>query len=84
MVDPLGHESQAGTGKGTGARFAADRSHLERMTALEDGRALHDALTRASPSGGRSDPSPPPREFAEVARFFRLEARWELELIRSR
>ncbi len=79
---------QAGTGQGTGPRFAADRSHLDRMTALEDGRAVRrrpcSRLAVPSPPGGGSDPLPPPREFAEVARFFSLEARWELELIRSR
>jgi hypothetical protein len=75
---------QAGAGEGPGSRFAAVRSHLERMTALEDGRVLHDALARAGSPVGGPDAPPPPRDFAEVARFFRLEARWELELIRSR
>jgi hypothetical protein len=50
------------------SQFNAVRSHVERMAALEEGRVL-----RA-----------PPREFADVARFFRLEALWELEQIRSR
>jgi len=67
-----------------GSRFAAVRSHLERMAALEDGRVLHDALARGGPGVGGPDAVQPPREFAEVARFFRLEARWELELIKSR
>jgi hypothetical protein len=63
-----------------GSRFIAVRSHFERMASLEDGRALHEALVRA---GGSGAPSPPP-EFADVARFFRLEARWEVDLVRSR
>ncbi len=71
---------QAGAGASPGARFAAVKSHHERMASLEDGRVLHDALARA----GGPDASPPPREFAEVARFFRLEARWEMELNKSR
>lgn len=76
--------AQARTGEAHDARFAAVRSHFERMAALEDGRALHEALARAGPRIGEADALPPPREFAEVARFFRLEARWELELVRSR
>ena len=76
--------AQAAAGEGPGSRFAAVRSHIERMASLEDGRALHDALARAGPPVGGSDARPPPREFAEVARFFRLEALWELELIKSR
>ncbi len=64
--------------------FNAVRSHVERMAALEDGRALRDVHERAGPvNGGRAAPAPP-REFADVARFFRLEAVWELEQIRSR
>jgi hypothetical protein len=74
----------ARAGEGPGSRFTAVRSHLERMTSLEDGRVLHDALARAGRPVGVPDASPPPREFSEVARFFRLEARWELELIKSR
>jgi hypothetical protein len=66
------------------SRFAAVRSHMERMALLEDGRSRHDALTLASPSTGGPVPTAPPREFAEVARFFRLEALWELEKIKSR
>jgi hypothetical protein len=54
------------------------------MAALEDGRAVHDAVARADPRQGTPDASTPPPEFAEVTRFFRLEARWEVELIRSR
>jgi hypothetical protein len=75
---------RAATGEVPGARFAAVRSHFERMASLEDGRALHNALAQAGPRADGTDALPPPREFAEVARFFRLEARWELELIRSR
>jgi hypothetical protein len=75
---------QASAGGVPGSRFAAVSTHLERMASLEDGHALRDALPRAGPRVGDSGASPPPREFAEVARFFRLEARWELELIRSR
>jgi hypothetical protein len=76
--------AEAGAPDGPGPRFAAVRSHLERMTSLEEGRALHDALTRAAPHASAKDAPTPPREFADVLRFFRLEARWELELIKSR
>ena len=66
------------------SQFTAVRSHVERMATLEDGRSLHDALERAGPlAGGLAAPAPP-REFADVARFFRLEALWELEQIKSR
>jgi hypothetical protein len=66
------------------SQFTAVRSHLERMASLEEGRSLHDAPERAGPIiGGIAAPAPP-REFADVARFFRLEALWELEQIKSR
>jgi hypothetical protein len=76
--------AQAVVGEGTPARFAAVRSHIERMASLEDGRALRDALAPAGPAIDESIAPAPPREFAEVARFFRLEALWELERIKSR
>ena len=84
-----GHGPSAGgvprpVGEGTLARFAAVRSHIERMASLEDGRSLRDALARAGPPIDKSVAPAPPREFAEVARFFRLEALWELERIKSR
>ena len=76
--------AQVGSGGSRVVRFAAIRSHIERMASLEDGRSLHDALARSGPLNGGPAALAPPREFAEVARFFRLEALWELELIRSR
>jgi hypothetical protein len=76
--------AQAVVGEGTQSRFAAVRSHIERMASLEDGRALRDALAPAGPPIDKSVVPVPPREFAEVARFFRLEALWELERIKSR
>jgi hypothetical protein len=54
------------------------------MAALEDGRSLHDALARAGRGDGGTAAPALPREFTEVARFFRLEAMWELERIKSR
>ncbi len=75
---------EAGAGDGLSARFNAVRSHLERMASLEDGRALHDALARAGARVAEPGAPSPPREFADVARFFQLEARWELELLKSR
>jgi hypothetical protein len=76
--------AQARAGEGAGSQFTAVRSHFERMAALEDGRALYDSVARDGPPGGQPNVLPPPGEFAEIARFFRLEARWELELIKSR
>jgi hypothetical protein len=76
--------AQAGEGEGTLSRFAAVRSHMERMASLEDGRTLRNALAPADPPLSKSVVPASPREFAEVARFFRLEAVWELERIRSR
>jgi len=76
--------AQAAVGEGTLSRFAAVRSHIERMASLEDGRSLCDALAPAGPPIGKSVVPAPPPEFAEVARFFRLEALWELERIKSR
>jgi hypothetical protein len=75
---------QAGWGEGPGSRFAASRSHFDRMASLEDGRALHEALKRAGQRAAVSDALPVPREFADAVRYFRLQARWELELVRSR
>jgi hypothetical protein len=74
--------AQAGAGEDFASRFAAIRSHIERMAAMEDGRSLHDAFERVG--NGRAAAPAPPREFVEVARFFRLEALWELARIRSR
>jgi hypothetical protein len=54
------------------------------MASLEEGRSLHDALARAGPKIGGRDAPAPSRDFADVARFFRLEALWELALIKSR
>jgi hypothetical protein len=69
---------------GRASQFNAVRSHVERMASLEDGRSLHDALERSGPlAGGRAAPASP-RAFADVARFFRLEALWDLEQIKSR
>ena len=61
----------------------AVRWHAERMAALEEGRWRHEAPERAGPGVGPTAPAPP-REFVNVARFFRLGALWELELIKSR
>ncbi len=76
--------AQVGSGGSRVDRFRAIREHIDRMTSLEDGRSLHDALERNGPLIGGPTAPAPPREFAEVARFFRLEALWELELIKSR
>jgi hypothetical protein len=53
------------------------------MAAMEDGRSLRDALARAGRGDGAAIPALP-REFAEIARFFRLAAVWELERFKSR
>ena len=66
------------------SQFNAVRSHVERMASLEDGRSFHDALERAGPRVVGAAVPATPREFADVARFFRLEALWELEQIKSR
>jgi hypothetical protein len=45
---------------------------------------VREALAHVGPrTGGPAAPAPP-REFAEAARFFRLEALWELERIKAR
>ena len=66
------------------SQYDAVRAHVERMTSLEDSRSFHDALERAGDRLDRVAASAPPREFADVARFFRLEALWELALVKSR
>ena len=66
------------------SQFNAVRSHVERMASLEDGRSFHDALERAGPGVVGVAAPAPPREFADVARFFRLEALWELAQVKSR
>jgi hypothetical protein len=72
--------ARAQGGEGRSSQFAAVRSHIERMASLEDGRSLRDAPARV----GGPVATATPREFAEVARFFRLEALFELEILRSR
>jgi hypothetical protein len=76
--------AHAGAGEDFAARYAAVRSHIERMASLEDGRSLHDALERGGRGMVGDAALSHSREFAEVARFFRLEALWELERIKSR
>jgi hypothetical protein len=66
------------------AQFNTVRSHVERMASLEDGRSFHDALESAGPRVSGVAAPVLPREFADVARFFRLEALWELAQVRSR
>ena len=66
------------------SQFNAIRSHIERMASLEDGRSLNEAIDRTGPRvAGVAGPAPP-REFTDVARFFRLEAVWELAQVKSR
>ena len=66
------------------AQFNAVRSHLERMSSLEDGRSFRYALERATHDANAVAALAASSEFADVARFFRLEAMWELALVRSR
>jgi hypothetical protein len=89
LADRLGSWSirwgraQAGAGEDRAAQFKAIRSHIERMASLEDGRSLNEALARAGRDAVASAAPAPPRAFADVARFFRLEALWEMERIKS-
>ena len=66
------------------SQFNAVRSHAERMASLEDGRSVRDALERAGHRVDGVGGPAPPRDFADVARFFRLQALWELEQVKSR
>ncbi len=68
----------AGVGfAGPGGRTAI-RAHIERMSTLEDGRFVVIALKRTGrPAAGPVNLSRS-REFAEVARFFRIEAEGRL------
>jgi hypothetical protein len=66
------------------SQYNAIRSHIERMASLENGRTFHDALERTGPRVVGAAAPPLPREFADVARFFRLEAVWELAQVKSR
>ena len=43
-----------------------------------------DALERAGPRGPGADALALPREFTDVARFFRLDALWQVAQARSR
>jgi hypothetical protein len=65
-------------------QFNAIRSHLERITSLEDGRTCRDALARVAHGADAVAAPTVPSEFADVARFFRLEAMWELAIAKSR
>jgi hypothetical protein len=64
--------------------FNAIQSHTERMASLEDGRSFRDPPERAAAGATAVAAATPPREAADVARFFRLEALWELAQVRSR
>jgi hypothetical protein len=64
--------------------FNAIQSHTERMASLEDGRSFHDPQERAAAGAAAVATAPPARDFADVARFYRLEALWELAQVRSR
>jgi hypothetical protein len=66
------------------AQFNAVRAHVERMTSLEDGRAFREANERADSGAPGAAAVAPPREFTDVASFFRLQAMWDLDQIRSR
>jgi hypothetical protein len=66
------------------SQFNAIRSHIERMTSLEDGRSFRDALDRTGHRAAGATAPELSREFADVARFFRLEALWDLAQVRSR
>jgi hypothetical protein len=69
---------------GRAARFEAVRAHLERMRGLESGRSLQDALREAGQPDDRSLDITKLGEFAEVTRFFRLDAEARLQDLRSR
>ena len=60
-------EAQDNAAKSRAARYQALSDHLRRMSSLESGRFRHDTARAA----GGSVETRPPREFAEVARFFR-------------
>ena len=59
---------------GPDARPDTVRSHVGRMTALEEGRSLRDALERAGRPASEPLDTSHFRGFVEVARFFRIEA----------
>jgi hypothetical protein len=69
---------------GRAARYEAVRAHRDRMRGLESGRALLDALGEAGGPADRSLDVTRLGEFAEVARFFRLDAESRLQDVRSR
>ena len=66
------------------SHFNAIRSHVERMALLEDGRSLREAIDRTGPRVAAVTVLALAREFGDVARFFRLEALWELAQVKSR
>jgi hypothetical protein len=66
------------------SRFNAVRSHAARMASLEDGRSVHESLERARPGNVPSIPPALPPNFADAAKFFRLDALWELAQMKSR
>ena len=66
------------------ARKLAERLPRGYATPLEDGRAFADALERTGPRGPGADALALPREFTDVARFFRLDALWQVAQARSR
>jgi hypothetical protein len=76
---------EAGRNVGTrAARFDAPRAHLDRMRSLENGRSVKDALKEAGLPDDKSIDVATLREFAEVAKFFRLEAEAQLQDMKAR
>src|SRR5262249_10943291 len=70
---PAAYVSLAGV-RSAGGRTAAIRAHVERMRELENGRFVDDVLERAGRPAVEPIDMTRFREFAEVARFFRIEA----------
>ncbi len=60
-------EAQDNAAKSLAGRYQALSDHLGRMSSLEEGRSVREAVKPA----GRPVESKPPRSFAEIARFFR-------------
>ena len=60
-------EAQDNAAKSLADRYQALSDHLGRMSSLEEGRSLREAVKPP----GRPVESKPPRSFAEIARFFR-------------
>ncbi len=89
LVERLGQwslrvqEAQDNAAKSLAGRYDALSNHLGRVSSLENGRFLREAVKPGGLLKGRPVESKPPRLFAEVARFFQPVDGWGIDRVVS-